>query len=134
MAGEQLQPYVAALIPRLFRYQHDPNGGVREAMTRIWQALVPDERWDTCSWSRLHPPHAQTALAAACIPCTEKWPCMSDTALPAPRDHKESPLSVEWVGGSSRRLVKIDKGAQLCADDRTLDGQWPRSMCCCCCC
>ena len=44
MAGEQLQPYVAALIPRLFRYQHDPNGGVREAMTRIWQALVPDER------------------------------------------------------------------------------------------
>ena len=44
MAGQQLQPYVAALIPRLFRYQHDPNAGVREAMSRIWQALVPDER------------------------------------------------------------------------------------------
>ena len=44
LAGEQLQPYVAALIPRLYRGQHDPNAGVREAMTRIWQALVPDER------------------------------------------------------------------------------------------
>ena len=39
-----MQPYVDALVPRLYRYQHDPNGGVREAMTRIWQALVPDDR------------------------------------------------------------------------------------------
>ena len=66
LAGEQLKPYVAALIPRLYRYQHDPNAGVREAMTRIWQALVPDDRWG--SGARGKPGHlhaaSQSQLAA----------------------------------------------------------------------
>jgi hypothetical protein len=46
LAGEQMQPYVAQLIPKLFRYQHDPNPAVREAMTAIWRALVPP--WCLC--------------------------------------------------------------------------------------
>ncbi|KAK9795879.1 hypothetical protein WJX73_005986 [Symbiochloris irregularis] len=44
LAGKQLEPHLAALIPKLYRYQHDPNPRVREAMTHIWQALVPDQR------------------------------------------------------------------------------------------
>lgn len=41
LAGDQLQPHIAALIPKLYRYQHDPNPRVREAMTHIWQAGQP---------------------------------------------------------------------------------------------
>uniref|UniRef100_A0A4W3HWV2 Ecm29 proteasome adaptor and scaffold n=1 Tax=Callorhinchus milii TaxID=7868 RepID=A0A4W3HWV2_CALMI len=42
-AGEQLAPYLPQLIPRLYRYQFDPNAGIRQAMTSIWNALVTDK-------------------------------------------------------------------------------------------
>ncbi|XP_061108083.1 proteasome adapter and scaffold protein ECM29 isoform X2 [Conger conger] len=42
-AGEQLTPFLAQLIPRLYRYQFDPNLGIRQAMTSIWDALVTDK-------------------------------------------------------------------------------------------
>ncbi|KAG5845075.1 hypothetical protein ANANG_G00135010 [Anguilla anguilla] len=42
-AGEQLAPFLAQLIPRLYRYQFDPNLGIRQAMTSIWDALVTDK-------------------------------------------------------------------------------------------
>ncbi|XP_062334026.1 proteasome adapter and scaffold protein ECM29 [Osmerus eperlanus] len=42
-AGEQLTPYLPQLIPRLYRYQFDPNMGIRQAMTSIWDALVTDK-------------------------------------------------------------------------------------------
>ncbi|KAJ8416439.1 hypothetical protein AAFF_G00357270 [Aldrovandia affinis] len=41
-AGEQLTPFLPQLVPRLYRYQFDPNLGVRQAMTSIWDALVTD--------------------------------------------------------------------------------------------
>ncbi|KAK9834910.1 hypothetical protein WJX81_007994 [Elliptochloris bilobata] len=44
LAGKQLEPYVAQLIPKLYRYQYDPNARVRDAMTHIWRALVPEPR------------------------------------------------------------------------------------------
>ncbi|TKC45166.1 hypothetical protein EI555_020279, partial [Monodon monoceros] len=39
-AGEQLAPFLPQLVPRLYRYQFDPNLGIRQAMTSIWNALV----------------------------------------------------------------------------------------------
>ncbi|XP_062864223.1 proteasome adapter and scaffold protein ECM29 isoform X1 [Trichomycterus rosablanca] len=42
-AGEQLAPFLAQLVPRLYRYQFDPNLGIRQAMTSIWDALVTDK-------------------------------------------------------------------------------------------
>ncbi|KAJ8000530.1 hypothetical protein DPEC_G00181070 [Dallia pectoralis] len=42
-AGEQLTPYLPQLVPRLYRYQFDPNLGIRQAMTSIWDALVTDK-------------------------------------------------------------------------------------------
>ncbi|KAM6939676.1 proteasome adapter and scaffold protein ECM29 [Xenentodon cancila] len=42
-AGEQLAPYLPQLVPRLYRYQFDPNLSIRQAMTSIWDALVTDK-------------------------------------------------------------------------------------------
>nr|XP_020646750.1 proteasome-associated protein ECM29 homolog isoform X1 [Pogona vitticeps] len=42
-AGEQLAPFLPQLLPRLYRYQFDPNIGIRQAMTSIWNALVTDK-------------------------------------------------------------------------------------------
>lgn len=44
IAGEQLQPHISKLIPKLYRYQYDPNGKVQESMTYIWQALIDDPK------------------------------------------------------------------------------------------
>ncbi|XP_078801492.1 proteasome adapter and scaffold protein ECM29 isoform X1 [Oryzias latipes] len=42
-AGEQLSPFLPQLVPRLYRYQFDPNLSIRQAMTSIWDALVTDK-------------------------------------------------------------------------------------------
>ncbi|XP_023685449.2 proteasome adapter and scaffold protein ECM29 [Paramormyrops kingsleyae] len=42
-AGEQLAPFLPQLVPRLYRYQFDPNVAIRQAMTSIWDALVTDK-------------------------------------------------------------------------------------------
>uniref|UniRef100_A0A8D0CXV9 Ecm29 proteasome adaptor and scaffold n=1 Tax=Sander lucioperca TaxID=283035 RepID=A0A8D0CXV9_SANLU len=42
-AGEQLAPFLHQLVPRLYRYQFDPNLSIRQAMTSIWDALVTDK-------------------------------------------------------------------------------------------
>ena len=44
LAGEQLKPYIAQLVPKLYRYQHDPNPRVRDAMTHIWRALIDNPK------------------------------------------------------------------------------------------
>ncbi|PRW21127.1 proteasome-associated ECM29-like protein isoform X1 [Chlorella sorokiniana] len=44
LAGEQLGPKLAAIIPRLYRYLYDPNGKVRDAMAHIWHALLDDPK------------------------------------------------------------------------------------------
>ncbi|RYE96402.1 MAG: hypothetical protein EOO41_04630, partial [Methanobacteriota archaeon] len=43
-ARETLAPYMTKLLPRLYRYQYDPNERAREGMTRLWMAAVPDPR------------------------------------------------------------------------------------------
>eukprot|EP01134_Creolimax_fragrantissima_P005982 CFRG5982T1 len=39
IAGEQLDPYLPQLVPKLYRYKHDPNMKTRTAMGQIWKSL-----------------------------------------------------------------------------------------------
>ncbi|TPX38193.1 hypothetical protein SmJEL517_g00223 [Synchytrium microbalum] len=43
-AEEDLKPYLPNLIPRLFRFQFDPNAKVADAMRNIWRILVKDPK------------------------------------------------------------------------------------------
>ncbi|CAI9106154.1 OLC1v1005230C2 [Oldenlandia corymbosa var. corymbosa] len=43
-AGDALQPYLRSLIPRLVRYQYDPDKNVQDAMVHIWKSLVADSK------------------------------------------------------------------------------------------
>ncbi|KAF9960381.1 hypothetical protein BGZ65_012418, partial [Modicella reniformis] len=43
-AEAELKPHLATLLPRLYRYQYDPNPKVNEAMTSIWRALVKEPK------------------------------------------------------------------------------------------
>ncbi|GLU18926.1 hypothetical protein SLE2022_352020 [Rubroshorea leprosula] len=43
-AGDAIQPHLSSLIPRLVRYQYDPDKNVQDAMSSIWKALVADPK------------------------------------------------------------------------------------------
>ncbi|CAL5425499.1 unnamed protein product [Camellia sinensis] len=43
-AGDALQPHLRLLIPRLVRYQYDPDKNVQDAMAHIWKSLVEDSK------------------------------------------------------------------------------------------
>ncbi|XP_073008804.1 uncharacterized protein [Typha latifolia] len=43
-AGDALQPHLRSLIPRLVRYQYDPDKNVQDAMGHIWKSIVADPR------------------------------------------------------------------------------------------
>ncbi|XP_027329154.1 proteasome adapter and scaffold protein ECM29 [Abrus precatorius] len=43
-AGDALKPYLRSLIPRLVRYQYDPDKNVQDAMVHIWKSLVADSK------------------------------------------------------------------------------------------
>ncbi|OMP08278.1 Armadillo-like helical [Corchorus olitorius] len=43
-AGDALQPHLRSLIPRLLRYQYDPDKNVQDAMAHIWKSLVADPK------------------------------------------------------------------------------------------
>ncbi|GAA0159929.1 scaffold/adaptor protein [Lithospermum erythrorhizon] len=43
-AGEALQPFLRSLVPRLIRYQYDPDKNVQDAMAHIWKSLVSDPK------------------------------------------------------------------------------------------
>ncbi|KAF9430239.1 hypothetical protein BGZ94_007776 [Podila epigama] len=43
-AEAELKPHLVTLIPRLYRFQYDPNPKVNEAMTSIWRALVKEPK------------------------------------------------------------------------------------------
>ncbi|RIB22041.1 proteasome stabiliser-domain-containing protein [Gigaspora rosea] len=43
-AEKELEPYLKDLIPRLYRFQYDPNPKVNEAMSSIWKALVKEPK------------------------------------------------------------------------------------------
>ncbi|GAB6029010.1 hypothetical protein CHUAL_004798 [Chamberlinius hualienensis] len=41
-AGAQLQAHLSKILPKLYRYQFDPNPKIRKSMTGIWHAIVTD--------------------------------------------------------------------------------------------
>ncbi|KAL4027472.1 hypothetical protein IC575_010638 [Cucumis melo] len=43
-AEDALKPYLHSLIPRLVRYQYDPDKNVQDAMAHIWKSLVDDSK------------------------------------------------------------------------------------------
>ncbi|XP_060667830.1 uncharacterized protein LOC107410333 isoform X2 [Ziziphus jujuba] len=44
LAGDALKPHLCLLIPRLVRYQYDPDKNVQDAMSHIWKSLVEDSK------------------------------------------------------------------------------------------
>ncbi|TVU50781.1 hypothetical protein EJB05_02171 [Eragrostis curvula] len=43
-AGEALQPHLSSLIPRLVRYQYDPDKNIQDSMAHIWKLIVTDPK------------------------------------------------------------------------------------------
>ncbi|PKA49156.1 hypothetical protein AXF42_Ash010841 [Apostasia shenzhenica] len=43
-AGDALQPHLRELIPRLVRYQYDPDKNIQDAMGHIWKSLIADTK------------------------------------------------------------------------------------------
>ncbi|XP_050897841.1 uncharacterized protein LOC127104718 [Lathyrus oleraceus] len=43
-AGDALKPHLQSLVPRLVRYQYDPDKNVQDAMVHIWKSLVADSK------------------------------------------------------------------------------------------
>ena len=43
-AGEQLAPYLSKIVPKMYRYQFDPNPKIQQAMSSIWNALVTNTK------------------------------------------------------------------------------------------
>jgi len=76
LAGEQLGPYIAKLVPKLYRYQYDPNARVRDSMSHIWRALVAepkktvDEHFGAILQELLKVPSSTSASMLSCIHCT----------------------------------------------------------------
>ncbi|TVT99496.1 hypothetical protein EJB05_55165 [Eragrostis curvula] len=43
-ASEALQPHLNTLIPRLVRYQYDPDKNIQDSMAHIWKLIVTDPK------------------------------------------------------------------------------------------
>ncbi|KAL3683345.1 hypothetical protein R1sor_001367 [Riccia sorocarpa] len=46
-AGDALKPHLRELVPKLVRYQYDPNKRIQDAMGHIWRALVSEPKKTT---------------------------------------------------------------------------------------
>ena len=44
LAEKELEPYLPRLVPKLYRYQFDPNSQVNQSMKTIWRSLVKDNQ------------------------------------------------------------------------------------------
>jgi len=132
LAGEQLAPYVAAMVPKLYRYQYDPNLRVRDAMAAIWRALVPEPReaiekqWGAIAdellkevGGRLWRNREAACLGLADLLQGRRWPAVADKfeamwtmALRALDDIKES------VRASAVTLARALRSLTLRVTDR----------------
>lgn len=43
-AGDALHPYLRSLVPKLIRYQYDPNKHIQDAMGHIWRSIVAEPK------------------------------------------------------------------------------------------
>lgn len=44
LAEKEMEPYLPRLIPKLYRYQFDPNPRVNQTMKSIWRSLIKDNQ------------------------------------------------------------------------------------------
>lgn len=44
LSSDQLQPYLATIAPKLFRYQFDPNPRIQQSMCSIWDQLTKNDK------------------------------------------------------------------------------------------
>jgi proteasome component ECM29 len=44
LAEKEMEPYLPRLVPKLYRYQFDPNPRVNQTMKSIWRSLVKDNQ------------------------------------------------------------------------------------------
>lgn len=44
LASDQLQPYLATIVPKLYRYQFDPNLKIQQSMSTIWDQLTKNDK------------------------------------------------------------------------------------------
>ncbi|KAI8639177.1 proteasome stabiliser-domain-containing protein [Parasitella parasitica] len=44
LAEKEMEPYLPRLVPKLYRYQFDPNPRVNQTMKAIWKSLVKDNQ------------------------------------------------------------------------------------------
>lgn len=44
LAEKEMEPYLSRLVPKLYRYQFDPNPRVNQTMKSIWRSLVKDNQ------------------------------------------------------------------------------------------
>lgn len=44
MSSDLLRPYLATIVPKLFRYQFDPNVKIQQSMTSIWNSFSMDNK------------------------------------------------------------------------------------------
>lgn len=44
LSSDQLQPYLAKIVPKLFRYQFDPNPRIQQSMSSIWDELTKSDK------------------------------------------------------------------------------------------
>jgi proteasome component ECM29 len=43
MSSDELQPYLARIVPKLYRYQFDPNVKIQQSMSAIWDSLIKQD-------------------------------------------------------------------------------------------
>ena len=44
IAREQLEPYLPDIVPKLYRYQFDPNPKIQQSMSSIWDSLIRNKK------------------------------------------------------------------------------------------
>jgi len=59
-ASERLRPSLESLIPKLFRYKHDPDPKIRASMEELWNNLMTDSK--TGRKRHLEPKHFRAVL------------------------------------------------------------------------
>ncbi|KAJ3123506.1 hypothetical protein HK098_001853 [Nowakowskiella sp. JEL0407] len=51
LSRDEIRPFLPQLIPRLYRFQYDPNPKVAESMKNIWRALITEDTPSTTTSS-----------------------------------------------------------------------------------
>lgn len=134
-AKEQLSTFLPAIVPKLYRYQFDPNRSVQDSMSSIWKLLVPDSSKAVDTYfpailqeimnsitNKLWRVRESSALALAEILRGRRWSEVSDTlpqlwrlAFRSLDDVKESVRAAGQAACARLRTLSIE----VCDSDKS---------------